>query len=193
MNCTQAERYLSAYVDGELSGAEMLRVRDHVSRCAACGRELESLRQVKGLLRALPVQHPEEEPIERLCDALGNAPAPSGLLARALRAIAEAFGPTRSRATSVALIPLALLAIVFAQYAFNMGPGANNATNVDLVGNPSHQAAVVGAHMETDSVMPLLGPSGTMTSPELQIAVDASMSRHFGAVPADDNSRRPPR
>jgi hypothetical protein len=50
---TQRER-LSAYVDGELPAAERAALEAHLAGCARCAAELSELRQVAGLLRALP-------------------------------------------------------------------------------------------------------------------------------------------
>jgi hypothetical protein len=54
MLCSRAQNLLSAYCDYELTGAEMLAIREHLEGCPSCAREYASLRQVKSLLRALP-------------------------------------------------------------------------------------------------------------------------------------------
>ena len=56
MNCRRTSTLLSAYIDRELTGHEMLLIRDHLSSCRACGEEYESLRLLKQLLGALPQQ-----------------------------------------------------------------------------------------------------------------------------------------
>ena len=45
---------LSAYIDGEVSASETLRVEEHLSGCQECQDELASLRSTVGLLRRLP-------------------------------------------------------------------------------------------------------------------------------------------
>ncbi len=45
---------LSAYIDGEVSASETLRVEEHLARCQECRDELASLRATVGLLRRLP-------------------------------------------------------------------------------------------------------------------------------------------
>ena len=45
---------LSAYIDGEVSASETLRVEEHLARCQECRDELASLRSTVGLLRRLP-------------------------------------------------------------------------------------------------------------------------------------------
>ena len=50
MNCKTVQISLSAYLDGELAGSEMLEVRHHVQECAVCAREAEELRTLKTML-----------------------------------------------------------------------------------------------------------------------------------------------
>ncbi|MBS1701034.1 MAG: zf-HC2 domain-containing protein [Armatimonadetes bacterium] len=54
MSCNRVQSKLSAYLDGEMSGVEMLQVRHHVHECSECQAELESLRTVQTLLRDMP-------------------------------------------------------------------------------------------------------------------------------------------
>ena len=53
MNCECVRRLISGYVDGELSGAQMLSIRDHLHGCAECGSEIEDIRQYKELMARL--------------------------------------------------------------------------------------------------------------------------------------------
>lgn len=50
MNCRCAQNLLSAFIDGELAGVEMIRVRDHLTTCTSCREEVESLRAMKRML-----------------------------------------------------------------------------------------------------------------------------------------------
>jgi hypothetical protein len=50
----QQQEQLSAYLDGELSPAERDALEQHLPACAQCQAALVELRQVRGLLRALP-------------------------------------------------------------------------------------------------------------------------------------------
>ena len=45
---------LSAYVDGEVTPSEVVRVEEHLAGCEECVSELESLRATSNLLRSLP-------------------------------------------------------------------------------------------------------------------------------------------
>ena len=61
MNCRRTRSLLSAYLDAELTGYEMLEIRDHISRCQDCSTEHKSLVSLKQLLSALPDQEPRPE------------------------------------------------------------------------------------------------------------------------------------
>ena len=50
MRCDQVEKLLVEYADGELNAGEHAAVTEHVSSCAACARELESIEKLRELL-----------------------------------------------------------------------------------------------------------------------------------------------
>ncbi len=58
MNCQRVQIKLSAYVDGELTGVESLEIRDHLSRCKVCQRELDSVQQIKQMLTSMSAPEP---------------------------------------------------------------------------------------------------------------------------------------
>lgn len=57
LQCPQAKRLLSPYLDGALTGAEMLALQAHLSDCAACDQQYQSLRRTQQLL--LSVRRPK--------------------------------------------------------------------------------------------------------------------------------------
>ncbi|MFM9872969.1 MAG: anti-sigma factor family protein [Fimbriimonadaceae bacterium] len=57
---------LSAYLDRELSGEEMLLLRDHLGDCSDCSLEFEELRRVKSALIQMPVLEPDPELLARM-------------------------------------------------------------------------------------------------------------------------------
>lgn len=67
---------LSAYIDGELTGQEMLGLRDHLSRCRECRDEHYSLKTMKYLLSSLPEKEPRPEWVAYLAESVAR-PAPS--------------------------------------------------------------------------------------------------------------------
>ncbi|HVL38234.1 MAG TPA: zf-HC2 domain-containing protein [Fimbriimonadaceae bacterium] len=50
MNCKGVQSRLSAYIDCELTGSEMLQVRAHLFECTECAREEGELRILKSML-----------------------------------------------------------------------------------------------------------------------------------------------
>ena len=61
MNCQTAQNSLSAYLDRELSGDQMMALRSHVEYCSECQSELESLRTLKSALCGLAKLKPREK------------------------------------------------------------------------------------------------------------------------------------
>ena len=59
MNCRQTRDLLSAYLDQELTGQQMLDLHAHLSACASCARECRDLREVRRLLRGLAQRLPD--------------------------------------------------------------------------------------------------------------------------------------
>jgi len=70
MSCHEIEKELSAYLDGELSPKEAVRVRGHVAQCPACARELERLRRVITAVRELPEVPAPEGLKQKILDEL---------------------------------------------------------------------------------------------------------------------------
>jgi len=66
MNCKNAHSLLSAYLDDELTGIEMLEIREHLNVCGPCAEELQSVEGVKRLLSASPVPEPSADFENRL-------------------------------------------------------------------------------------------------------------------------------
>lgn len=58
MNCRKAQRLLSAYIDSELTGTEMIYVRNHIYTCDNCNREYKSLLAVKRSLGVMSLKVP---------------------------------------------------------------------------------------------------------------------------------------
>ncbi len=61
MSCRRIESLLSAFVDFELTGAEMLSIRKHLSECVSCEAEYQSIASLKQLLNSLPSSRPRPQ------------------------------------------------------------------------------------------------------------------------------------
>jgi len=61
VNCRRIQALLSAYLDNELTGYEMLAIREHVSYCQKCSEERDAIESVRSMMRSLPQHHPRPE------------------------------------------------------------------------------------------------------------------------------------
>jgi hypothetical protein len=50
LQCPKAKRLFSPYLDGAVTGTEMLALQQHLSNCGACSQEYQALRQTQQLL-----------------------------------------------------------------------------------------------------------------------------------------------
>ncbi|MGB8065307.1 MAG: anti-sigma factor [Candidatus Sulfotelmatobacter sp.] len=50
LQCPQVKRLFSPYLDGAVTGTEMLALQEHLSECGACNEEYQGLRQAQQLL-----------------------------------------------------------------------------------------------------------------------------------------------
>jgi predicted anti-sigma-YlaC factor YlaD len=73
MNCKTAQSYLSAYLDEELSGREMLDIREHLRDCEECAEEARCVQTLKHVLGAAPVPEPSADFEDRLVSTVMSA------------------------------------------------------------------------------------------------------------------------
>jgi hypothetical protein len=66
MNCKSVQSRLSAYLDRELGGDELLQMRAHMSVCRECRCEAEGLRVLKSLLGGIHCPEPPEDLQQKL-------------------------------------------------------------------------------------------------------------------------------
>jgi anti-sigma factor RsiW len=70
MNCNSVQTRLSAYLDRELSGNELLELRAHLADCRECRIEETELRNLKMMLGGLEAPAPSDDLADRLCCAM---------------------------------------------------------------------------------------------------------------------------
>lgn len=61
MQCRQVEELISEYLDGRLTGKQMLKIADHLSGCQTCREGCEEIRSVRAMLRSLQVHQPRSQ------------------------------------------------------------------------------------------------------------------------------------
>ncbi len=87
MNCSAVCNALSAYIDRELPGQQMLSIRDHLNACPQCHQEWKELSSLKSQLERMPMVEPPTDFEERILrivrtgdDIPKPKPATAGLL-----------------------------------------------------------------------------------------------------------------
>lgn len=76
MNCSRVVNSSSAYVDGELTGAEMLEIRRHLSNCRECSEEYEFVRATKLAVARLRTVAPPEHLVASIVARLDQVSIP---------------------------------------------------------------------------------------------------------------------
>jgi Putative zinc-finger len=159
MKCRDAQGLLSPYLDGAVTGTEMLALQEHLDGCAACMREYRSLWQTQQLLTSVRrVQEPADLGLKlRLAISREAAetrrPPYEGLRMRLENAV-NAFMVPATAGLVCALLIFGLVTAILAM------PGEVQANNQDvpLVLNtgPELQQSVFGttlSSMDTDSLV----------------------------------------
>ena len=110
MNCRRVFNLMSAYMDGELTGAEMLEIRRHLSDCEDCAEEHESTRLVKQAMSRLRTVTPRKDFAELILAKLEvvETPAYQRLIDAAARFVHGRLSPVAAAiaASGVALMLL---------------------------------------------------------------------------------------
>lgn len=110
MNCRRVVSLMSAYVDGELAGREMLAIRRHISECPDCAEEYESIRFTKESLARMRTVTPREGLASDIIASITEAdvPAHERVLNGLRRLLHEKLSPVAAAlaASGVALVIL---------------------------------------------------------------------------------------
>src|SRR5271157_324343 len=151
LRCLQAKRLLSPYLDGVVTGTEMLALQDHLSDCAACQSEYRALRRTQQLLaRVKRPQAPEDLGL-RLRVAISREAAAArapfqGLLVR----LENSFQAFMVPATAGFLSALVIFGIAMAYFVAPASLQANNDVPLVMVNTaPQLQPSAFGVTMDT--------------------------------------------
>lgn len=145
MNCSQARRLFSAYMDRDLTFQEESDLRRHLQRCRGCAEEMARLEGVRDLLRALPEADPGPgfyEAVRGRIEAARGDPEPSLLDRRFSLAelLQKALAPARLRPVLGMALGL-LVGLVIGIGGSRLGewwaPGAGTAPSLVRVGDPA--------------------------------------------------------
>lgn len=104
MNCGNVQNSLSAYIDRELTGEQMLSIRAHINRCPRCAQEHQELSALKAELVQLPSMEPRAELEREILQAINREDSESRPVRLSFRSLGSLV------ATSAVAAALALLA-----------------------------------------------------------------------------------
>jgi hypothetical protein len=152
LRCPQAKRLFSPYLDGAVTGAEMLGLQDHLSDCADCNSEYQSLRQTQQLLASMRRPKAPEDLGLRLRLAISHEAARAkrapfeGLLVR----LENALGAMLVPATAGFVSALIIFGIAMAYFVAPSSLQANNDVPLVLVNTaPQLQPSAFGMTMDS--------------------------------------------
>ncbi|HAY14900.1 MAG TPA: hypothetical protein DCY02_10590 [Armatimonadetes bacterium] len=117
MHCEGREAMISALVDGELMGREMLEMKAHMAECPACQAAYEELRSLKMGMALLMMPEVSDESFDRV---------KAGFEAK----LAAQTGPRTPRHIWTGMAAASLLAVVLATWMANPR-GTNSVTEFD--------------------------------------------------------------
>ena len=151
LRCPQAKRLFSPYLDGVVTGTEMLALQDHLSDCAACQAEYQALRRTQKLLARMQRPQAPEDLGLRLRVAISREAAAArapfqGLLVR----LENSFRAFMVPATAGFLSALLIFGIAMAYFVAPSSLRANNDVPLVMVNTaPQLQPSAFGVTMDT--------------------------------------------
>jgi putative zinc finger protein len=151
LQCPQAKRLFSPYLDGAVTGTEMLALQDHMSNCGACRSEYRALRRTQQLLASVKRPQAPEDLGLRLRVAISreaaHARAPfQGLLVR----LENSFQAFMVPATAGFLSAVVIFGIAMAFFVAPSSLQANDDVPLVMVNTaPQMQPSAFGLALDT--------------------------------------------
>lgn len=151
LRCPQAKRLFSPYLDGAVTGTEMLALENHLSDCAACHDEYQALHRTQQLLLSVGRPKAPEDLGLRLRVAISQEAAQArapfeGLLVRLDNALRAFMVP----ATAGFLSALIIFGVAMAYFAAPSSLQANNDVPLVMVNTaPQLQPSAFGMTLDT--------------------------------------------
>lgn len=139
LRCPQAKRLLSPYLDGVVTGTEMIALQNHLSDCGDCGEEYQALRRTQQLLASLGRQKAPEDLGLRLRVAISREAAQArapfqGFLVRLENALRAFMVPVTAGFVSALII----FGIAMAYFVVPSSLQANNDVPLVMVNTAPH-------------------------------------------------------
>ena len=112
MNCHRVQSLISAYVDSELPGVEMLAIRQHLNQCSECNLEFEGLLRIKRTFGTMQPSRPATDLPDRIFERLDQVSHPRHEKFLASLSKRLDFFPARMRFAAVGMAMFAFLFMV---------------------------------------------------------------------------------
>ncbi len=152
MMCPRAKRLFSPYLDGRLTGTEMLALQNHLQQCVKCNERYESLRRTQQLLMSVGRPKAPEDLGLRLRVAISrevaaaNRPPFEGLLVRLENSLRAHMVP----ATAGFLSALLIFGVAMVYFVAPSSLRANNDVPLVMVNTgPELQQTPLGITLDT--------------------------------------------
>jgi hypothetical protein len=152
LQCPQAKRLLSPYLDGVVTGTEMLALQDHLSNCEACNQEYRALRRTQQLLVSVGRPRvPDDLGLKlRLAISRETAQAKRGRFEGLMVRMENAFHAFMVPATAGFLSALVIFGIAMAYFVAPSTLRADNDVPLVMVNTaPELQQSVFGMTLDT--------------------------------------------
>jgi hypothetical protein len=162
MKCADYKRLLSPYLDGQVSGAEMFALQNHMKDCASCAREYAEVQRTLQLVIALSkskakIKAPADLPLRlRLAISRESAPARRRRFEGAIVRLSNAINAFMVPATAGALTAVLIFGILLGFFALPQQLRASSDVPLMLYIGPQLKQSVFGTSLGTvgeDSVV----------------------------------------
>jgi anti-sigma factor RsiW len=206
LNCRRVNSLLSAYIDSELTGEEMLAIRAHLDVCPSCRLEHQTLSETKRLVASLALKTPRAELERLLLTDLGRPSRPVSLpaLSRFIPPVNQAVSQPdmvditegfRVRPRTLAVTALLSLAGLWLASASLDGPRDGHGRTVYANLPPSALMVLGGGRspVTVPRAEVMLRPSGTVlyASPRVLTPITLSVGEPAPQVPVWNNLNSP--
>ena len=160
MKCAEYKRLLSPYLDGQVSGAEMFALQNHMKECASCEREYAEVQRMLQLIVALnksKAKAPADLPLRlRLAISSESAQARRRRFEGAMVRLSNAINAFMVPATAGALTAVLIFGILLGFFALPEQLRASSDVPLMLYIGPQLKQSVFGTSLGTvgeDSVV----------------------------------------
>jgi len=152
LTCREAKRLFSPYLDGVLTGTEMLALQDHLSECAPCHEGYQELRRAQQLVMSVPRPKAPEDLALRLRVAISHerAQVVRGPLAGWLVRLENSLRAHMVPATAGFLSALIIFGVAMVYFVAPSSLQADNDVPLVMVNTaPQLEASAFGMTLDT--------------------------------------------